>query len=96
MSEILTKAAEAMSPKVAASGFDRSLKIAVEGEGALMITPSGVSLNDEDADCTLSMNADTFQGLITGSVNPTTAFMTGKIKASGDMTVAMKLSGIFG
>ncbi len=96
MSEILTKAAEAMSPKVASAGFDSSLKIAVEGEGALLINSSGVSLSDEDADCTLSMNADTFQGLIAGSVNPTTAFMTGKIKATGDMTVAMKLSGVFG
>lgn len=96
MSEILTKAAETMGPKVAASGFDSSLKIAVEGEGSLFLDSSGVSLSDGDADCTLSMNADTFQGLISGSVNPTTAFMTGKIKATGDMTVAMKLSGVFG
>ncbi len=30
--------------------------------------------------------------LVSGDLNPTTAFMTGKIKIEGDMSVAMALS----
>jgi putative sterol carrier protein len=29
--------------------------------------------------------------LVSGELDPTTAFMTGKIKVSGDMSVALKL-----
>jgi putative sterol carrier protein len=37
---------------------------------------------------------DDFQDLLAGDLNPTAAFMTGKIKVAGDMTVAMALSQI--
>jgi putative sterol carrier protein len=34
--------------------------------------------------------------MISGELNPTTAFMTGKIKIEGDMSVAMALSQLIG
>ena len=39
---------------------------------------------------------DDFQALISGNLNPMSAFMSGKIKVDGDMGVAMKLQSLFG
>jgi putative sterol carrier protein len=38
---------------------------------------------------------DDFKGILSGKVNPTQAFMMGKIKVTGDMNQAMKLIGMF-
>ena len=39
---------------------------------------------------------DTFQEMFAGDLDPTAAFMTGKIKLDGDMGVAMKLGQLLG
>jgi putative sterol carrier protein len=36
-----------------------------------------------------------FEKLMSGDMNPTGAFMMGKLKIDGDMSVAMKLSALF-
>lgn len=55
-----------------------------------------VSAISEDADCTVNVSKQDFQSLISGQLNPMSAFMSGKIKVDGDMGVAMKLQGLFG
>ena len=57
-------------------------------------TPAEVSAEDRDADCTIRCSAETLDRLMTGDLSATMAFMTGKLKVEGDMTVAMKLSSI--
>ncbi|GGB26833.1 SCP2 sterol-binding domain-containing protein [Tistrella bauzanensis] len=57
-------------------------------------SPAEVSDADRDADCTIRCSAETLDRLMTGDLSATMAFMTGKIKVEGDMTVAMKLSAI--
>ena len=50
----------------------------------------------EDPDLTVSVDIADFLGLLKGELNPMTAFMSGKIKVEGDMTLAMKLQKVIG
>ncbi len=91
MSESLNAAAQALSNKLNESGFDGSVKFDIEDEGTIRIADGAVSLDDGDAECTISASMDTFKDMFAGELDPTAAFMTGKIKIDGDMGVAMKL-----
>jgi len=53
-----------------------------------------VSTDDKDADCTVEIAPDDFAALMSGDLNPMSAFMSGKIKVKGDMGVAMKLQSL--
>lgn len=94
MSDVIAKAVEALNDKMGGNGFDGSLKVDITGEGCIMIDENGARAGDEDAECTLTADADTFQGMLSGDVNPTSAFMTGGLKVDGDMGTAMKLGAI--
>ena len=64
--------------------------------GSLFIDGSGgdntVALNTNDpASCTITMTADDFKELIHGRLQPTSAFMQGRMRVDGDMMLAMKL-----
>ena len=72
--------------------FSGTAKFEIEGEGSVIIDSDGAHAGDEDTDVTMTADADTFQGIIDGSTNPTSAFMTGKLKVDGDMGMAMKLA----
>jgi putative sterol carrier protein len=54
-----------------------------------------VSNEDAEADCTLSISIADFKSMASGELDPTTAFMMGKLKVDGDMTVAFKLQKVF-
>lgn len=66
-------------------------KIYLDGTGAGNL----VSTEDKEADCVIGVSQEDLLGMMTGSVNPMTAFMSGKIKVKGDMSVAMKLQSLF-
>lgn len=44
-----------------------------------------------NANCTLTMDANDWVDMVTGKLNPQMAFMSGKIKIDGDMSLALKL-----
>ena len=46
-------------------------------------------------EATISTSAETFDKIVAGEQNPTTAYMTGKLKIKGDMGAAMKLQKLF-
>ena len=92
MSEILDKAVAALNEKLGDADFDGTVKFDIEGTGSVVVDSNGARVSDEPADVTLTADADTFEGIMSGDVNPTSAFMTGKLKVDGDMGVAMKLA----
>lgn len=60
-----------------------------------LASPNTVTNEDKEADCTISMELDDFNSMLDGEMNAMNAFMGGKMKIDGDMSVAMKLSSIF-
>lgn len=90
MSEVIDAAVEALNGKLG-GGFSGVAKFVIEGEGAIMVDGTGARAGDEAADVTLTASAETFRGMLAGDVNPTAAFMTGKLSVDGDMGLAMQL-----
>ena len=46
--------------------------------------------------CTMTMSSDDFVSMFAGDMKPTAAFMAGKLKIQGDLTLAMKLEKVMG
>jgi putative sterol carrier protein len=90
MSEVIEKAVTALKERLS-DGFDGTVKFVVEDEGAIMVDENGVRAADEEAECVLTSDSETLMGIMSGDLNPTAAFMTGKLKLDGDMGMAMKL-----
>jgi putative sterol carrier protein len=82
-----------------AAGVNASYRFDVSGAGSwtVRVGDAGVDVSENggDADCTISTSEDDFLKIIRGEQNPTTAYMTGKIRVKGDMGVAMKLQRLF-
>ncbi|XP_063075753.1 sterol carrier protein 2 [Engraulis encrasicolus] len=49
---------------------------------------------DKKADCTIAMSDEDLLALMTGKMNPQTAFFQGKLKITGNMGMAMKLQNL--
>ncbi|WP_199257969.1 SCP2 sterol-binding domain-containing protein [Paracoccus binzhouensis] len=92
MSKVIEGAVAALDEK--AKGFDGTAKFVIEGEGSVYIDANGARAADDEAEVTLTASRETFEGLLSGDVNPTTAFMTGKLKVDGSMGTAMKLGAL--
>jgi putative sterol carrier protein len=95
MSEMINAAVKALSAKVSGS-FDGVAKFVITGEGAIMLDAAGVRAGDDEADVTLTADADVFRAILDGEMNPTMAFMTGKLAVDGNMGMAMKLGSVLG
>jgi putative sterol carrier protein len=46
----------------------------------------------EEIDSTITISADDLTKMVEGSLNPTLAYMTGRLKVSGSVGVALKIS----
>lgn len=71
------------------------------GEQNVMLDGLGdaniVTVNDAtEAQCTVDVAMEDLTAMLKGDLNPMNAFMSGKIKVKGDMSVAMKLGSIMG
>ncbi|AHM04359.1 Sterol carrier family protein [Roseibacterium elongatum DSM 19469] len=97
MSAVIDAAVEALSDKLG-DGFDGTAKFVIEDEGAVLVDGTGVraATDDDTADVVMTADADTFQDILSGDLNPTAAFMSGKLKLDGDMGTAMKLGSALG
>ncbi len=69
------------------------------GEGVVYVdatvNPAVVSNENIDADCTVLVELSDLDDMLSGSLNPMQAFMGGKMRIEGDMSIAMKLQGFF-
>ena len=81
------------------AGMSNSYVFDVEGAGEWKVDVDDgkvtVTEGGGDADATISTARETFEKIIAGDVNPTSAYMTGKLKIKGDMGAAMKLQKLF-
>lgn len=87
--------ADTIKGKVGAgSDIGATVKFDCGDDGVIVIDGENVSTDNADADCTVVCDLAVLEDLVAGELDPTAAFMTGKIKIEGDMGVAMKLSSI--
>jgi len=81
------------------AGVNNSYLFDIEDEGQWFVDvrDGNLTVNEGggDADVTITSSADTFEKIRSGEQNPTTAYMTGKLKIKGDMGAAMKLQKLF-
>jgi putative sterol carrier protein len=81
------------------AGMTNSYVFDIEGAGQWKVDVDNGSVSvtegGGDADVTIATSQETFEKIIAGEQNPTSAYMTGKLKVKGDMGAAMKLQKLF-
>ena len=92
MSDVIDAAVTTLNDKLSGGGFDGTAKFVIEDEGSIMLDGDGARAGDEDAEVTMTADADTFREILEGSLNATSAFMSGRLKIDGDMGAAMRLA----
>lgn len=82
-----------------AAGLNATYLFDIAGSGKWTVRVENgqvrVQEGEGDADTTISASEETFVKIVNGEQNPTSAFMTGKLKVSGDLGNAMKLQQLF-
>lgn len=78
-----------------AGGLDKSVKFDFGDDGCIYASGTDAVSEDRNADCTISIARDDFLAMADGKLDPQIAFMSGKLKISGDMSVAMGLQNLF-
>ena len=72
-----------------------SIKWVVDSQIVFMNPDNGeITDDDVEAACTITTDMETFKGMYDKSVSPQAAFMTGKLKVAGDMSIALKVQSI--
>ena len=81
------------------AGMNNTYLFDIEGEGQWFVKVGdgrvNVTSGGGEADATITTSGETFDKIVAGEQNPTTAYMTGKLKIKGDMGAAMKLQKLF-
>jgi putative sterol carrier protein len=81
------------------AGLNNTYVFDIEGAGAwtVAIADGALTVTEgaAEGDCTISASEESFEKIVAGEQNATTAYMTGKLKIKGDMGAAMKLQKLF-
>jgi len=79
-------------------GLGATLKFDFGDDGLIVLdatqVPNTISNEDAEAQCTMVISIENFMEMAEGNLDGTTAFMSGKLKIQGDMSIAMKLAPI--
>jgi len=93
IAEIRRRAAEHPS-------LGHTVKIEFEEGGAIFwdgtVTPAAIGTGDGEAETTLRLTTDNLRKIMEGDLDPTMAYMMGKLKIEGSLGVALKISGYLG
>ncbi|MBB4633653.1 SCP2 sterol-binding domain-containing protein [Sphingosinicella soli] len=97
----LAEITEKMRSRVGDSaGLGKSVKFDFGDDGIVRIddtgSPAVVDNQDLPVDCTVKVSMSDFLDIVDGTTNPQMAFMTGKLKVEGDMSVALQLGKVLG
>ena len=92
MSIIIENALIKINEKLINNEFNNSLKIEIIGEGAIFITQNGAFTEPSDVECTMTSDLETFEGIINGTIKASGAFMSGRVKITGNISTAINLA----
>ena len=74
---------------------DKSIKFDLGDDGQILLEGASASAEDKEADCTVAVSKDDFIAVAKRELDPMAAFMSGRLKVSGDMSAAMGLQNLF-
>jgi putative sterol carrier protein len=81
------------------AGMNNSYLFDIDGAGKWKVDVQDGSVKvtegEQPADVTITTSEETFDKIVSGEQNATSAYMTGKLKVKGDMGAAMKLQKLF-
>ena len=83
------------------AGVSHSYLFDIQGEGRWLVDVRDGTVkvtegaDGDDADVEFKTSSETFEKIVAGKQNPTTAYMTGKLKIDGDIGAALALQKIF-
>ena len=92
MSAVLDQAVTELNRKLGGRSYDGTAMFVLTGEGSIFLDQGEARVGEGPAEVTLTATPDTFRGILTGEVNATSAFMSGKLAVDGDMGAAMRLA----
>jgi putative sterol carrier protein len=89
--------------KEAAQGLNAAYQFDLSGEGGgkwqVLINNDKCEVKDgahPSPNITISMTAQDYLDMVAGKLNPQMAFMSGKLRISGDMGLALRFQNLFG
>jgi len=78
------------------SAIGAKVKVDLGSDGQIMLDGTAgenvISTGDGDADCTVTLSLANFAALLEGGLAPELAYLTGRMKISGDMGVVMRMA----
>jgi putative sterol carrier protein len=81
-------------------GTTASYRFDVQGAGSWHVDVNDgavhVTESDAPADCVIRASEENLLRIVRGELNPVTAYMTGRVKVEGDITLATRLRDLFG
>jgi putative sterol carrier protein len=99
--EVFTKMPEVFNPN-AAQGLDVVFQFNITGEGEgnwnVTVKQGACQIQEgthESPSVTLTMSGETWLGIVNKELNGMQAFMSGKLKASGDIMLAQRIEQLF-
>ena len=91
MNPTVAKAISAIG-EIFPDGFEGTVAFDIRDAGRVTLDRSGTRAGGDAADITISADADTFAGIISGRMNPMSLYLSGRITVVGNLGLAARLA----